>query len=147
MENKFIKGDILNIQEGIICHQVNCMGKMGTGIALAIRKKWPGVYQDYLSVYTQGQLKLGNVVLSPIVVAQLYVANLCGQFLYGRDRQYTDYDALKTCLGRVHKISERLNLKVFIPHKMGCANAGGDWEIVSRIIEETVPMSTIVKLN
>jgi len=147
MKNKLIKGDILNVQQGIICHQVNCMGKMGAGIALSIRKKWPSVYQDYIAAYDKGQLQLGNVLLSPVVIAQLYVANLCGQYRYGRDKRYTDYGALETCLKRVREMGERLNLTVFVPYKMGCSLAGGDWKVVEDMINKAVPTSIIVKLD
>lgn len=30
-----------------IAHQVNCRGKMGSGVALAIKQKYPEVYQKY----------------------------------------------------------------------------------------------------
>ena len=52
--------DLLKIDNGIICHQVNAMGKMGAGIALSIRKKWPVVYNDYMIAYKNNQLQLGG---------------------------------------------------------------------------------------
>lgn len=36
---KYIKGDILNVTEGIIVQQVNCKGVMGAGLAKQIRDK------------------------------------------------------------------------------------------------------------
>jgi O-acetyl-ADP-ribose deacetylase (regulator of RNase III) len=39
--------NLLEVKSGIICHQVNCIGAMGTGIALQIRNKWPVVFNDY----------------------------------------------------------------------------------------------------
>jgi len=40
-------GDILKVKSGFIVHQVNCQKVMGGGLALAIRKKWPIVYERY----------------------------------------------------------------------------------------------------
>ena len=40
-------GDITESGADIICHQVNCMGAMNSGVAKAIRKKWPQVYNEY----------------------------------------------------------------------------------------------------
>ena len=36
---KYIKGDILNVTEGIVVQQVNCKGVMGAGLAKQIRDK------------------------------------------------------------------------------------------------------------
>jgi len=44
---KIINRDLLTIESGIIAHQVNCQGKMGAGLALKIRKKYPQVYEYY----------------------------------------------------------------------------------------------------
>ena len=131
-----IKGNVLTVPHGIICHQVNCMGKMGAGIALSIRKKWPIVYQDYMRALANSQLVLGNVILSTIVPAQLYVASLCGQYRYGRDRQYTEYPAVRECLIKVNHLSLGMELPVFIPKGMGCSLAGGNWAHMLGMIEQ-----------
>ena len=48
MEIKNINGDILDSKTRLICHQVNCWGKMGSGVALGIAKKWPHVKEKYV---------------------------------------------------------------------------------------------------
>jgi O-acetyl-ADP-ribose deacetylase (regulator of RNase III) len=142
-----MKGDILSIPQGVICHQVNCMGKMGAGIALKIRQKWPVVYQGYMYAYRNQQLVLGATILSEIIPAQLYVANLCGQFHYGRDKRYTDYLAVEACLRKVDVVANDLKLPVYIPHGMGCSLAGGDWDTVFSIIKGTLQKAVIVDYN
>jgi len=139
-----ISGDILQIKLGIICHQVNCMGKMGAGIALKIRNKWPTVYQDYIDASKNQKLKLGEVILSTVIPNQLYVANLCGQYYYGRNKKQTDYNAVRECLIKVNSMGHEKGLKVYIPKNMGCALAGGDWYVVSKIIEEVFSHVTII---
>ena len=44
---KTVNGNILEATEDIICHQVNCQGVMGSGLAKQIRSKWPSVFADY----------------------------------------------------------------------------------------------------
>jgi len=44
----FRKGDLLESECDYICHQVNCQGKMNSGIAKSIREKWPIVFQNYI---------------------------------------------------------------------------------------------------
>lgn len=141
---EIINGDILKVRYGIVCHQVNCKGKMGAGLALAIRKKWPQVYKDYMKAYRNGDLKLGNVIISTIMPHELLVANLCGQDNYGRKGKYTDYNALKKCLNFVNKINIT-NLPICIPHGMSCTLAGGNWKTVSSIIEDIIPDAIIIR--
>ena len=35
---KIINGDLFDTDANIICHQVNCKGKMGSGVALQVKK-------------------------------------------------------------------------------------------------------------
>lgn len=134
--------DITTVTSGIIIHQVNCKRTMGSGVALAIRRKWPKVYKAYIKY---SEVKLGMVQVVKIK-ENLYVINLFGQEGYGRDRRYTDYSALQTCLKKVRdwKTKNHPNLKIYIPYKIGCGNAGGDWDIVSKIIEKVLPEAIIV---
>jgi len=139
---QIISDDILTITKGVICHQVNCMGKMGSGIALAIRNKWPQVYDDYMEAYNAGQLKLGRVIFTPVISERLIVASLCGQYRYGRGKCYTDYDAVKVCLVKI--LNRYYDMPIYIPYKMSCGLAGGNWNIVSDTINSIIPHAIIV---
>lgn len=147
---EIIKGDLLEIKRGIICHQVNCMGKMGAGLALQIKNKFPTVYDAYMTNFKWGGLALGKLFLVQVANG-LYVANLCGQYGYGRNRRYTDYNAVSECLKKLgqwrdlHHSFTGEYLKIFIPYNMGCALGGGDWTIVSKLIEESGLNTIIVK--
>ena len=44
---KVIKNDILEAEEKIIVHQVNCMGEMNSGVAKSIRNKYTEVFEQY----------------------------------------------------------------------------------------------------
>jgi len=132
-----IDDSILSLTRGVICHQVNCKGVMGAGLALAIRKKYPQVYDDYMLKHRSGALKLGEVVWTK-ASDTLWVASLCGQDSYGRAKGvvYTDYDAVAKCLTTVAKT----NLyPIAIPIGMGSTLAGGDWQTMYDIIAKTVP--------
>lgn len=138
MSIKFVSGNILTFPERdedtIICHQVNCKGVMGAGLAKQIRDKWPDVYDRYrLMVETCGEFMLGSfheVKVGP----HLYVANLYGQEEYGRDKRYTNYAALTAALFKGMK--ENPNATFRIPYGLGCGLAGGNWETVLNIIKE-----------
>ena len=44
---KVVKGNLLDATEAIIAHQVNCQKKMNSGVAKAIREKYPIVFDIY----------------------------------------------------------------------------------------------------
>lgn len=142
-ENRQLNRNILDLTDGIICHQVNCQNKMGAGLALQIRKKWPQVYKDYISV----DKMLGNIILTKIN-PNLVVASLCGQISYGRSKTHTNYIALYNCFTKLKKWKDQIMpiQNIFIPYQMGCGLAGGDWNTVKYIISNTVPDAIIVKL-
>ncbi len=43
---KIVNGSILQSKVPYICHQVNCMGAMGTGVAKQIKALYPSVYEE-----------------------------------------------------------------------------------------------------
>ena len=44
---KEIQKDITTVEEGVVLHGCNCSGGFGSGVAGAIRKKWPDVYEMF----------------------------------------------------------------------------------------------------
>jgi O-acetyl-ADP-ribose deacetylase (regulator of RNase III) len=133
---------ILQAKEKMIIHQVNCQGVMGSGIAKQIRDKYPEVYREYKNFcgYYSTEKLLGQVLIVPCHDGKC-VANLFGQLNFGRDKCYTDYKALDESLTLLFKIislyKEYDNIDIAIPYKIGCGTGGGDWSIVSRMIEQT----------
>lgn len=145
---KFIDRDILTVPAGIICHQVNTQGVMGAGLALAIRTKWPEVYSHYRAEYEANKLHLGRVLFSK-VENRLWVVHLIAQKSYGSGIQ-TDYKAFRSSVRQMRRILQATllrDLDIYLPYKIGCGLAGGDWETVLAIIEEELPDATICVLK
>lgn len=143
--NTIIEGDILSIERGIICHQVNCRRVARAGLALQIRNKWPDWYDDYKQ--TPGVL---GYIGTFDVTQELFVVNLYSQSSIGQQWTYTDYPALRVCLHKVRRFADGMAgvvLPVYLPYGLGCGLAGGDWNIVSTIIEEELPQATLVKFT
>lgn len=141
-----IKGDLLAIEVGIISHQVNCQGVMGAGLAKSLKAKYPICFQSYSRYCREGKFKLGMVQFCKIANSNLFICNMAGQDGYGVDKRHTDYQALATCLNKLHAKSIELNLIPYLPFYMGCGLAGGDWAIVSKLIETHCPNAVIVQL-
>ena len=139
---KVVYGNILSEPDSrptIICHQVNCKGVMGSGLAKQIRDKHPEVYEAYkqkCSDIDRGIGGLGDVQFIPIynVIVTHIIANIFGQYNYGRNRRYTDYDALRKAFRTLAK--HHSGCVVRMPYKIGCGLGGGDWDIVSQSIED-----------
>ena len=114
---KYIKGDILNVTEGIIVQQVNCKGVMGAGLAKQIRDKWPSVYDRYLDkVYysPKNEDLLGTTAWNK-VDTNLFVASIFGQYDYGHGTKFTIYPALFKGLDYVFGMAETDQIPVYIP--------------------------------
>ena len=100
---KHIKCDIFESGADIICHQVNCQGVMGSGIAKQVRDKYPWVYAHYkrLCDDVRESSSLDRLLGGPQLVfinERQAVANCFGQLNYGYGGQrYTSYSALYDC--------------------------------------------------
>ena len=135
---KEIKGDLLTSGVDVICHQVNCQGKMGSGIAKSIRDQFPQVYKEYslLCAMTKSEDLLGEV--QPVVLddTKLIVVNMFGQLNFGYDgRRYTSYDAMWSCLNRIKAYIPK-DKKIGFPARIGCVRGGANWEVVKKMIDE-----------
>lgn len=143
-------GDLLEENCNIICHQVNCQGVMGSGIALQIKNKWPKVYQEYCA-YLEF-LKFAKIPLlgrCNIVNIKEYndnidfVCNFYAQYFYGTDKRHTDYVAFEKCLlflkdtVRLDYEKEGKHCVIGFPYKIGCDRGGGDWNIIKDMILKT----------
>ena len=62
---KYVIGDLLLIQKGIIAHQTNLYGVMGAGIAFYLSKKYPFLEPSYNNYCVQELAKLGDVLFCP----------------------------------------------------------------------------------
>lgn len=139
-----IKCDIFESGADVICHQVNCQGVMGSGIARQVREKYPNVYESY-KAYCENKRPedlLGRAMFVGVDDEQLAgIANIFGQLSYGYDGKcYTDYDALKRAFVELNQfiyIYFDYYPVVAFPYKFGCARGGGDWNIVYKLIKET----------
>lgn len=144
---EYRKGNLLDVNEGIIAHGVNCQGVMGSGVAKAIRDMYPLVYTRYKkhvdswmegfgnSAGLLGQVHFCSVVepipeTGPILV----VANCFTQDLYGTDRRHVNYEAVAQCFRILNKRFMLYGDVLHIP-KIGAGLAGGDWNVISAIIE------------
>jgi len=130
--------NLLEVKNGIICHQVNCIGAMGAGIALQIRNKWPVVYKNYKAdcdSFAENPRKMLGHVQDTLVSDGLVVANCFGQVYPGRRGNMTEYGAWNTILDKLSDLSNYFHLDLHMPYMIGCGLAGGDWDTMLKKIQ------------
>lgn len=138
-----VEGDLLDVTEGLIAHQVNCRGVMGAGVARVIAKRYPEVEEVYRAHCRAIEpLALLGTTLMAYAGNRLLVANVFGQLDTGRGLQ-TDYTAVRSALDDLSRWwgdrGRRGRPTLHVPYMMGCGLAGGDWDIYSAILDEHWP--------
>ena len=146
MSMHHVIGDLLASDCDYICHQVNCQGKMNSGIAKSIREKWPVVYANYMAKYFN---MLPELLLGDIQIVGLWedfyatdfhqsVINMFSQEHYGYDgRRYTSYDAFWNCLNLI-KNNIPKGKKIGFPGHIGCVRGGANWNVIYEMINQVL---------
>lgn len=133
----------------VFCHQTNCKGAMGRGIAASIRSLYPRAYYDFLLRYQHGLAELGEIDFCCCWDNEFkddrFIVNMYAQDNYypvNRGLVFTDYNAFRKCCKRLKLEISRFwanntsKIKIGFPSHIGCGLAGGDWVIVKQILEE-----------
>lgn len=133
----FIDGDLVeNADIGIFCHQTNCFGKMGAGIARQIAAKYRAVAEKDREYCRTGNV-LGTILCVPTGDGRTCV-NMYAQYGYGTDQRQTDYFAFDCCLQELEKYLQTVpeSTGIGFPDHIGCGLAGGDWDTVLPMLEQ-----------
>lgn len=142
---RFENISLLEADVDYICHQVNCQGKMNSGVAKAIRERWPIVYTTYWNTFLSESNLLGKILLVDINEyeprtwpKQPTIINMFSQEFYGYDgKRYTSYDAFDNCLQKIKETVPK-GSKIAFPYKIGCDRGGANWNIVLTMISEAL---------
>lgn len=138
MKIEYIRGDLLNSDEKVIMHDCNDQGIIGSGIALAIKHKWPHVFNDYVEWHLTGRMKMGLFQVShPREDNQPQIINAITQTL-NRQRNVS-YKAMHQIFSALNYFVDPDNGKIFTRVAMpliGAVRGGGKWPKIAGIIEE-----------
>ena len=157
---KVVRGDLLALaQEGnfdVIVHGCNCFCTMGAGIAKSIKHQFPEAYKADLMTHEGDANKLGTYTSATVscrprqrarnedsAQQPLTIINAYTQYHFkprekivnGRRKRIrpVNYDAIRMAF---RNIKEQYSGKRLGYPKIGAGLAGGDWQIISRIIDE-----------
>jgi O-acetyl-ADP-ribose deacetylase (regulator of RNase III) len=126
----------------VIVHVCNDVGGWGAGFVVALSRRWKEPEAAYRRWHREGRdhdagaFELGAVQFVAVGPA-LWVANLVGQHGLGPAAGVPPvrYGAIQTGLKNVAAFARQQGATVHMP-KIGAGLAGGDWDRISRIIEE-----------
>ena len=131
---------MFGVVKGILVQQVNCKNDMDAGLAKAIYEQCPQVKEDYHNSFKEKSAEelFGTYRLID-TGTELKIANLYTQFdctdssrpeSYGK--KYTDVDKLVNVIKKLNE--DYPDETIYIPYKIGCGLAGGDWtEVIERL--------------
>ena len=131
-----VSGDLIKMaREGkfdVIVHQCNCFHNFGAGIALQILREYPVAFEADKKTRYGDTKKLGSIV-SCKTHDNFIIVNGYSQFGCGVGVVRTNYDAVREVFKKVKR--QFSGKKIGYP-LYGAGLAGGDWEVISKIIDE-----------
>jgi len=136
-----IEGNLISLAQAgefdVIIHGCNCQCTMGAGIAKSIKKAFPAAYKADVATERGDRDKLGSYSSAEVMVAEeqsLIVVNAYTQFDFRRRKTpNVDYDAIRAVFRAIK--TDFPNKRIGYP-AIGAGLAGGDWEVISGIIDE-----------
>lgn len=137
----------LNGEVDYFVHQSNCFNTMGSGIALGVKNRMPELYKADQQTVKGCRNKLGKFSH----VKNMY--NLYGQYSYGAKQLHTNYGSIRSGLILIRDhilnmnwVESKDTVTIGMP-KIGCGRGGGEWSIVSTIIDDVfvnTPINVVV---
>ena len=133
---KLVPGDLFKATDyGALIHGCNCFNTMGGGVAAIVAKVYPEAMMVDDLTKIGDESKLGKFTYCNVDHAYsgnlLTVVNAYTQFQPGRNY---DYAAIESALTGIDRVLSR-EIVVAMP-KIGAGIAGGDWDIIQKIMEK-----------
>ena len=148
----YVKGDATRPQSEdenfkFIVHVCNNIGAWGAGFVMALSRRWPEPEAFYREWHRSGEGSFGPFGLGQIqpveVDTDLFVVNMIAQHGIGSSSgPAIRYPALKNCLQKVAAHAKITKASVHMP-RIGTGLAGGSWEHVEDIIQETLVLGGV----
>lgn len=128
---KYSKGDIFESNCEALVNAVNCVGKMGKGLALQFKKRFPEMFLDYQSACRAG-LRPGTMHVWSKSENPKYIIN----FPTKDDLSPSKIEYVKDGLVALEKIVKELKIKSIALPALGCGLGGLRWGQVQNLLVE-----------
>ncbi|QPB12263.1 hypothetical protein [Providencia phage PSTCR6] len=139
-------GDIIELAKIYgypMIHGCNCFHTMGAGLALQVKKQFPNAYKADKCTTAHGDLcKLGSYSASRTNTwfYDVKIINAYTQYAPGPN---VDYGAVFNAFKKINDEKPFGSSKFLIP-KIGAGIAGGDWDLIEKLINLATPDIEII---
>ena len=143
---EIVTGDLFDSDAQALVNAVNCAGVMGAGIAVAFRKRYPAMFEEYKEVCARGELRPGVMHVWP------YDDRGRERFVINFPTLRQDYRA-KTSLDDIaaglpalcEEIRQRSIESIAVP-ALGCDRGGSSWDEVRPLLVDGLSSLEDVKV-
>lgn len=147
---------LFNSELALLAHCANTKNRMGAGFAKELKQRFPIAYEADRQAYKGLYNELGTVSYASDDDSNFFVANMYAQENYGKYGDFylkhgrqVSYGALSECLRSVVEMYidlDRYWLPIGFPYGMCCGHAGGDWGIVTDMVEFIVEKNPLINI-
>jgi len=126
------KGDIFHT-DGLraYAHGCDCAGQMDKGVAVAFKKKWPLMYEEYRARCQDGRFRLGDVFAWSEGEEVVYSLGIQEQ-----STQKAKVPALSKSLKTMAELAQKAGIeRVGLP-RIGTGQGGLEWPRVKKVLSE-----------
>ncbi len=137
-----------------LAHGCNAQGVMGSGVAKEVKERYPECFNVYVGQLeewkknlpsVEEEVRFGGGILGRVIDYfdardSITIFNCITQDFYGRTgKRFVDYGAVSRCFDRINSHMVHLGAyeyPIYLP-KIGAGLGGGDWSIISNLIENS----------
>lgn len=144
----YVNGDATDPQlisgNNILVHVCNNLGRWGAGFTGALSRKWKLPEEEYRKWARQKDppipFELGRIQIVEVEYNSLSICNLIGQEgLRGvANPSPVRYESISQGLSRLESITKEENEILFHMPRIGCGLAGGSWDKIEPILQNTL---------
>ena len=127
---KELVGNLFESKAEALVNPVNCVGVMGKGLALEFRRRFPGMYKEYVARCARNEVRLGEPYLYRDA-SRVRILNFPTKDHWRSSSSLMD---IERGLDHFAKNYAEWELKSVAFPQLGCGNGGLSWSEVSPLI-------------
>lgn len=138
----FVTGNFFEHNADIRINTVNCVGVMGAGVALQFKNKYPEMYKEYLKACNDNSIKIGkphvwsnNTFFNDGDNDNSIIINFPTKMHW---KNPSEYEYIEKGLEWLSKFLLNHESKTITVPALGCGHGGLDWNIVKKMIVESL---------
>lgn len=126
---RIVEGDLLKSKMHALVNTVNTVGVMGKGVALAFKKRYPDMFDDYVQRCMRGEVKLGHPY--PYAAPDHLIVNFPTKEHWRAVSKISDIEAGLEALERNYRAWGVRSIAV---PPLGCGNGQLEWRVVGPVL-------------